>query len=173
LQIVNPETTGEDSDYIVITPNSINGNKKILGDRFNFGSKKNLSGYSSQSNRNSQNFINEVTTNDYYFEDQSMAYRQFEILYNPEKSKYYILDNKRGSGTFLKIRNRLVVNKDMIISFCSCHMVLQVFNDGIFNKYKIFIKFYLIMKRKIPTKQIHKNQIYYRRENITGKSLQF
>lgn len=153
LQIFNPDITGENSDYILITPNSINGNKKNFGERFYFGSKRSVSGNSdsSQSNRNSQNFLNDTSWNDYNFEDQIMASRQFEISYNIEKSKYYILEHKKGTGTFLKIRNRLVVSRDMIISFCSCHMVLQILNDG---KIILYIKIfhYIKMIRKKSSK---------------------
>jgi hypothetical protein len=132
LRIINLENTREELEHILITPNSINGLKKNLGDKFYFGSKRNSIGISdsSQSNKNSQICTNRTSDNDYDFEDPSMTSRQFEISYNPVKSKYYILEHKKGSGTFLKIRNKLVVNRDMIISFCSCHMVLQILDDG-------------------------------------------
>ena len=73
-----------------------------------------------------------ISPNDYTFLDKNMGSHQFEILYNAEKSKYYILENRQGTGTFIKIKNKLAVNRDMIISFCSCHMVLQVLPDGNF-----------------------------------------
>jgi hypothetical protein len=137
LQITNQENAFEESQSIVVTPNSINGVKKNLGERFYFGSKRSSSenlpfnSESSNSFKNSQNSMNECDmTNDYNFDDPSMAPRQFEISYNTEKSKYYILENKKGTGTFLKIKQKLPVNRDMIISFCSCHMVLQVLPDG-------------------------------------------
>ena len=84
------------------------------------------------SGKNSRDSSDERSQNNYNFEDRNMGLRQFEISYNSEKLKYYILENKRGTGTFVKIKNKLVVNRDMIISFCSCHMVLQVLPDGNF-----------------------------------------
>jgi len=137
LQITSQENAFDESQSIVITPNTINGVKKNFGERFFFGSRRSSSDNlpfnsdSSNSIKNSQFSISESdSTNDYYFDDTSMASRQFEISYNSEKSKYYILENKKGTGTFLKIKQKLPVNRDMIISFCSCHMVLQVSPDG-------------------------------------------
>ena len=45
-----------------------------------------------------------------------------------EKGKYFLVDNKRGTGLFIKIKNKICVDHDMIVSFCASHMILQL--DG-------------------------------------------
>lgn len=119
---------------IIITPNSINKKTKVKGKKFYFGSANGSKCIKNNITReNSEKILNDATSPlDYTFEDKNMGYHQFEISFNAEKSKYYILENKQGTGTFVKIKTKLAVNRDMIISFCSCHMVLQVSPDGIY-----------------------------------------
>ena len=106
-----------------------------MGNRFYFGSRRISSVVEPNSNReNSENpsrdLFDSKSQIDYNFDDKNIGLHQFEISYNVDKKKYYILENKLGTGTFVKIKNKLIVNRDMIISFCSCHMVLQVIPDS-------------------------------------------
>jgi hypothetical protein len=132
LTIINSRASNANNDKIVVTPNSINGLLKKLGEKFTFGRSMGLFGIpnsiiSSISN-NISTFNNKP--NDYNFNDDSIAPRQFEISFNKEKGRYYVVDNKKGTGIFVKIKNKIAVTRDMIISFCACHMVLQVTNEG-------------------------------------------
>jgi len=64
------------SEKILLTPNSINGVPKKLGEKFYFGRLMH-----SSSNK----------TNDYNFTDESIAGRQFEISFNKEKKISFLL----------------------------------------------------------------------------------
>ena len=119
------------NETIVITPNSINDTIKKLGDKFIFGRNTNVM----QGGQNSLigNFPNFSSTtsltskpNDYNFTDESIGPKQFEISYNKEKNKFFVVDNKRGTGLFVKVKQNVVVDHDMIVSFCASHMILQV-----------------------------------------------
>ena len=78
----------------------------------------------------SLNSMGSPKPNDYNFNDDSIGSRQFEISYNTEKGKFFIVDNKKGTGLFVKIKNFVVVDHDMIVSFCASHMILQVESEG-------------------------------------------
>lgn len=103
----------DDKKVIVVTPNSINNKLKKLGERFYFGREDKYS--------NKQN--------DFNFNDESIGVRQFDLSYNKEKNKFYVVDNKRGTGLFVKIKTKIAVSQDMIVSFCASHMILQIEND--------------------------------------------
>ena len=55
--------------------------------------------------------------NDYRLNDNSITQIQFYIYYNENKKKFYIMDNLSGTGTFVKINDKLTLNQNMIISF--------------------------------------------------------
>ena len=40
--------------------------------------------------------------------------------------KYYISDNRLGTGLFIKVKNKLAIKQDIIVSFCSTHMIIQL-----------------------------------------------
>jgi hypothetical protein len=123
----NSRSTISTGDKIILTPNSINGNLKRLGDKFLFGRNSgNLSG-SLVGNRSTQAGTSKA--NDFNFSDESVGSKQFEISYNKDSTKYTIVDNKRGTGLFIKIKQKNVIKQDMIVSFCASHMILQVEND--------------------------------------------
>jgi hypothetical protein len=110
-------------DEVHITPNSINGVIKKTRNKFIFGrsQKKPL-----KSNKN----INELVV-DYECDDDMMSNHQFEISFSPETKSFYIIDNKKGSGVFIKIKSKLIIESDSIFSFCSTHMIVQIFpNKG-------------------------------------------
>jgi hypothetical protein len=94
---------------ITVTPNSINGCIKPIGYKFYFGKEDKYSN----------------KKNDYNFNDETVGARQFEISFNQDKNKFFIVDNKRGTGLFVKIKNKIAVDHDMIVSFCASHMILQ------------------------------------------------
>jgi len=48
-----------------------------------------------------------------------------------EKGKFYLVDNKRGTGLFIKIRKKICVDHDMIVSFCASHMILQLEGENL------------------------------------------
>jgi len=110
-----------ESEKIILTPNSINNViKKTNEEKFYFGR---------QTSKSSGTKIN-----DYNFIDESIASRQFEVTYNKEKSKFFVVDNKKGTGLFVKINNKITIDHDMIVSFCATHMLLQVQKETDGNK---------------------------------------
>lgn len=123
IVLVNSKLNNANTDKIIITPNSINGVIKKMGEKFSFGRNAGNTGPSS--------LLGSLTTfagktNDYNFIDESVGPKQFEIGYSKEKEKFYIVDNKRGTGLFVKIKQKIMVTHDMIVSFCASHMILQV-----------------------------------------------
>jgi hypothetical protein len=118
MDCVNPLTNNHN---VILTPNSINGNIKYNNSSFVFGS----SNGSIRTDRE-----NDITPIDYSFNDISMGFSQFEIIYEKLRNKFYVVDNKKGTGVFAKINKKLLLNKEVIISFCSSHMILQVMNDS-------------------------------------------
>lgn len=107
---------------IILTPNSINGIIKISDqDKFFFGS--NDDNTLSDSGGKSTNI-------DFNFNDKSMANLQFEIIYDKERNRFLVSDNIKGTGIFAKINKNMKVDRDLIISFCSCHMILQISEDS-------------------------------------------
>jgi hypothetical protein len=97
----------EEKKLITVTPNSINNQLKKIGDKFCFG---------------------RGDRNDYIFKDESIGPKQFEISYN--SGNFYIVDNKKGTGLFIKIKDKIIVDHDMIVSFCASHMILQLDPNG-------------------------------------------
>ena len=104
---------------IIITPNSINGKIKCSENRFLFGSSEGL--------KSSLSYC-KFADIDYYFNDETMAFIQFEIRYIETNKKFLVCDDKKGTGLFVKITKRFVISREVVISFCSCHMILQLQN---------------------------------------------
>ncbi len=46
-------------------------------------------------------------------------------------AKFFIIDNKRGTGLFIKIKQKICVNHNMIVSFCASRMILQLEGENI------------------------------------------
>ena len=111
----NSNESNFNHDNIIITPNSINGKIKISVKRFLFGSSEEL--------RSSMH--SKYSFKDYYFDDELMAYIQFEINYFESSKKFFVCGDKKGTGLFVKINKKIEIFKEVIISFCSCHMILQ------------------------------------------------
>lgn len=125
------------NEKIILTPNSINGVYKKLGDKFYFGrTGGKLKGnhltvnvpFSSKASNTSLGSIGNVP-NDYDFKDESIGPRQFDITYIKEKNKFFVTDNRRGTGLFVKIKKNITIVQDIIASFCAVHMILQVENE--------------------------------------------
>ena len=99
---------------IKITPYSVNNNKYNLGDRIIFGK--------------------EDETNAYNFpKDENVGNKQFEINYDlsinksnniKDSNNYNIKDYLKGTGIFIKIDKKQVLDQDYIISFCSTHILV-------------------------------------------------
>jgi len=124
------------TDKIILTPNSINGLIKKSGEKFVFG-RNSLPNSNANANFNASspivNIVQNQTNrlNDYNFtDDDSISLKQFEISYNKERNLYSVVDNKRGSGLFLKIKQK-IIDHDMIVSFCATHMIIQLESEGI------------------------------------------
>ncbi len=124
IYLVNSKLVCITNEKIIITPNSINGVIKPIGEKFTFGRSAGL-----QLLPGSLQSVG-VKQNDYNFSDDNIALKQFEAYYSEESKKYYIVENKGGTGLFVKIKNKTIIDHDMIISFCASHMVLQVESES-------------------------------------------
>jgi hypothetical protein len=142
LGIINTRTNSPTNERIVITPNSINGQVRKVGDKFLFGRTSSVGtalnpsiqgGIATLAPKFSSSSLNH-RPNDFDFSDESIGARQFEISYSKEKNKFYVVDNKRGTGLFVKIKQSVVVDHDMIVSFCASHMILQVESECKYNR---------------------------------------
>lgn len=111
LKVCNARNLSHVYDKIKITPNSLSSSNGVncIKDRFVFGK------------------VNSNKSNDYGINDESIALKQFEVFYKDEK--FYVLDNKKGTGLFVRVKEKLTIDRDMIISFCSSHMIVQVESD--------------------------------------------
>lgn len=118
MDCVNPLTNNHN---IILTPNSVNGIVKYNNNSFVFGSSNGSVRTDSEE---------DITPIDYDFKDKSMGFSQFEIIYEELRNKFYVLDNKKGTGVFAKINKKFLLNREVIISLCSSHMILQVTNDS-------------------------------------------
>jgi len=72
----------------------------ILRTKFTFGCEKKT------------NFYNFPLTED-------ISESQFDILYDKENKKFSIQDHKKSSGVFLEVKDKQVIEDDLIFSFCS------------------------------------------------------
>jgi len=85
-------------------------------------------------------------------------------IFKLANKKFYISDNRLGTGLFIKVKNKLMIKQDIIVSFCSTHMIIQL--DPISNKLITQIKnilnlnFYkvLMQVRNLFSTQISKSQ---------------
>lgn len=64
--------------------------------------------------------------NDYTFsmEEQGFGKRHFMIEYDSTKNAYFLKDLGDGTGTFIKIINKALLNMNMIVSFNSIHLAI-------------------------------------------------
>jgi hypothetical protein len=149
LTLNNVKSENIASDKIIITPNSINGNFKKLGEKFYFGRSGNKfkgkflsvnAPFTSKASNTTLSSYGSIQ-NDYEFNDERIGPRQFDITYNKDKNNFYVTDNRKGSGLFVKIKKSVRIVQDIIASFCAVHMILQVENERkiiiiIFSKYR-------------------------------------
>ena len=103
------------SEKAMITPNSLtkkDGNVIIMKDsshKFSFGSALN---------------------NDYVLNDSNLSDKQFYTFYNDKTKSFHVVDSITGTGLFVQINDSLIITHDMIVSFCTDHMYLQVNDKG-------------------------------------------
>ena len=66
--------------------------------------------------------------NDYVVssEEKGFGSRHFMIEYNFDREAYYINDLKDGTGTFIRIVSKIIVDANMIISFGNMHIGLII-----------------------------------------------
>ena len=65
-------------------------------------------------------------SNEYIINDNSISPIQFYIKYNENKKKFLIMDNLSGTGTFVKLTKEIIIEENMIISFCVDFMYFDV-----------------------------------------------
>ena len=139
FSVMNTRLNNLPTEKIILTPNTINGSLRKIGEKLFFGRTPpaTLKKYPSthlglNMPRFSSTSLN-TRPNDYDFSDESIGPRQFEISFVKEKEKFYVADNKRGTGLFVKIKQSVIVDHDMIVSFCASHMILQIESESNFN----------------------------------------
>lgn len=125
LHLIVKGKSGEDKESIIITPTSINGVVKKLGEKFFFGRR---------------NLVAKRKVNDYSFDDETLSSKQFEILYKPEENGYFVADFKKGKGLFVRIRHKVLLDKAYIFTFCSVHILVTATEGGP-NKNILKVKF--------------------------------
>ena len=97
---------------ITINPSGLEGSKREVNDgRSFFGTYVG----------NDQYQINDYT---FPMEEQGFGKRHFVIEYNNDKDAYYLKDLGDGTGTFIRINQKVVLNTNMIISFNSIHIAV-------------------------------------------------
>jgi len=130
LTFSNSKNGSQNSEIVTITPNSLNGEVKKIGEKIQFGRSVRQAKLASSMMASLPTFLSSTSlnnkSNDYNLSDESVGPRQFEIIFKKDKGKFFIVDNKKGTGLFVKIKQGVVIDHDMIISFCASHMILQV-----------------------------------------------
>ena len=80
--------------------------------------------------------------------DTNLAPRQFFVYFDSDSKKFSAIDNISGTGLFVKIEDNIIINHDMIVSFCADHMYLQVVEGEVGGGKTINIKFLQSLNRK-------------------------
>lgn len=80
-----------------------------------------------------------ISQNDYNFDDDKIAPRQFEIIYVPEQKKFFFRDLEKSTGIFIRINKSIEVDRELIVSFCNNHFSLNVSQQGA--EHKLEVKF--------------------------------
>ena len=85
--------------------------------------------------------------NDCELPGANLAEKQFFVYFDSNSKKFSAIDNVAGTGLFVKIEDCLVINHDMIVSFCADHMYLQVIDGKVCGGKTITIKFLQSLNR--------------------------
>ena len=64
--------------------------------------------------------------NDILLNDTSVGERQSMLKYNPSNKRYYLRDLGEGSGTFVKIQQRVRLISGAIVSFSDSHVAIGI-----------------------------------------------
>jgi hypothetical protein len=110
-------------DEVHLTPNTLYRRErepliKDSGHKFSFGYSKD---------------------NDCALSDPNIAAKQFSVYYDSSTCKFVAVDNISGTGLFVKVTDKLIINHDMIVSFCADHMYLQVIDGKVCGEAKRLI----------------------------------
>ena len=119
-------------EQISLTPNSLtksNGSITIhpKHHKFTFGSSK---------------------ESDCELSDTNISSKQFFVYFDSDSKKFLAIDNILGTGLFVKIEDSIIINHDMIVSFCADHMYLQAAENEIGGGKIINIKFLQSLNKK-------------------------
>lgn len=79
--------------------------------------------------------------NDCELTGANLADKQFYVYFDSDSKKFSAIDNIAGTGLFVKIEDNIIINHDMIVSFCADHMYLQVIDGKVCGGKTINIKF--------------------------------
>ena len=89
-----------------------------------FGSQK----YKISTKNSQQKLMNDVLLN-----DETVGMRHSMLKYNPMTRKYALKDLGDGSGTFIKVENKIKIKSGYIMSFSDSHVLLSI-SEGIKEK---------------------------------------
>jgi len=90
---------------IVVTPLGVGEKKVRVGEEMVFGKEEESNVY---------NFPKE----------ENMGTKQFIINYDPTNNNYNVKDFQKGTGIFIKIDTKHLLDQDYIISFCNTHILI-------------------------------------------------
>lgn len=110
IEIVESSTV-EVGTVLTVTPQGLAGSKRGARDgRAYFGTDADQ----------------ELLTNDYVFSSQEQGFgkRHFMIEFDEEKKGYYLKALEDGTGTFIKIVQKEVINSNVILSFNALHLAV-------------------------------------------------
>jgi len=152
----------EVSTTIKITPYEINDKTPFQEGKYYFGKDPN--------------------SNDYVFpQEENVGHRQFEVRFDKNTGLYYIKDIREGTGSFIKIHKKQVIDQDSIFSFCNTHIfVYKVKSDNLL-KFKFLIgslknKMYTFDPKENKVVRIGRSkqsEVLYKDESVSRFQLSF
>lgn len=115
---------------------------------------------------------NSVMPNDFDLDDESICPKHLSIKYIPDEDSYVLSERKQSTGLFLKLKKRLVVDKNTIICFRNYHILISRENDNdaksLANeetKHQLYVK----LKIKFLSSDKKEDQVFSNREKSVVK----
>jgi len=127
-------------------------------------------------------FGKNLESNHYNFpKEEAVSDTQFELIYDNNNYNYKVKDINYGTGLFLSIKTRQVIDLDYIISFCNTHMLVYKLNNSNILKFKFLQG---ILKDKVftynpvenPNVKIgrdKKNEVVYKDDSVSRVQCSF
>lgn len=114
---------------------------------------------------------NSVLPNDLDLDDESINPKHLSIKYIPDEDSFVLSERKQSTGLFLKLKKRLIVDKNTIICFRNYHILISRENDDESNlasedtKHQHFVK----LKIRFLTGDKKEDQVFSNRTKCIVK----